>query len=47
MENHGENRAPNICMSSRIFITRYKIYRIPCDARKLTLAWEKVKFWHR
>ena len=30
MENHGENRAPNICILSCVFITGRKIYRIPC-----------------
>ena len=29
MDNHGEiNRAPNICILSSVFITRYNIYRI-------------------
>ena len=31
MENHSENRAPNICILSCVFFTAYKIYRIRCE----------------
>ena len=32
MENHGENRAPNICILSCAFITGYKIYWRRCES---------------
>ena len=31
MENHGENRAPNICVLSSVYITGYEINRIVCE----------------
>ena len=31
MENHGENRALNICILSCLFITGYNIYWIRCE----------------
>ena len=43
MANHGENRAPNICILSCVFITGYKIYRI----RWLTFVRQKSTSWLR
>ena len=59
MENHGENRAPKICILSCVFITGYKIFRTRyellwhsyiyiCDAKTNLMNWaQKIKFWHR
>ena len=44
MENHGENRAPNICILSCVFITGYKIAGYVAnlsDTRKFTFVRQK------